>query len=147
MTAVMDRLSDAAIAPVTPNGAGLDDLRRMLVAQERMLAAQTRMLDALDARREELEELVADMMPIVNAAMLMAMRTLDAADRSGITDWLAGAKKDVDAVRAAPAPGLLALFRRLRAADVRKGLALAVEGLGAIGRASGTPNDTRITQP
>ena len=144
MTTVMELPVGAAPIRVTSrDGVELDELRRMIAEQGRTLAAQSRMLEALDARREELEELVADFMPMLNAGMLMASRNLEAVTTSGIGPWMAEAMSQINRVRRAPAPGLLALARRLRAPEVRMGLALTVEGLGAIGRAAGGADDTR----
>lgn len=119
-------------APVVGNDVG--ELHRLLAEQRRVLAEQTRMLQALDARREEIEELVVDMMPIANSAMLMATRALEAADRSAVKDWTAATVAELMSVREAPAPGLLDLLRRLRTAEVRRGLALALTALAAVGR-------------
>jgi len=137
MTTMMELTAGAAPeSHAQPDMLELLELQRMIAEQGRTLAAQSRMLEALDARREELEDLVADFMPVVNAALLMATRNLEAATTSGIGEWLADTRQRIDRVRHAPAPGLLALIRRLRDPDVRQGLALTVEGLGAIGRAT-----------
>ena len=137
MTAVMER-TDAA--PVSPDVAGtLTELRATLAAQHAALAEQHRMLSALDARREQLDELIEDMLPVANAAMLMATRHLDAATGPAMRDRLHDATQAIARVRRAPAPGTFALLRRLRDPDVRMGLALALAVLEATGRAASVP--------
>ena len=143
MTAMMELTVDKAPLPGSTPDAELNELRRLMAEQGLMLAAQGRMLEALDARREEIEELVADFLPMVNAAMLMATRNLEAATASGIGTWMAGALERIDGVRRAPAPGVFSLVRRLRVPAVRKGLALTVEALGVIGCAAGGADDRR----
>lgn len=121
-----------AQAPVVGNDVAV--LHRLLDEQRRVLAEQTRMLQALDTRREEIEELVVDMMPVANSAMLMATRALEAADRSAVKEWTVATVAELASVRAAPAPGLLDLLRHLRTPEVRRGLALALTALAAVGR-------------
>ena len=111
----------------------------------RLLAEQTRMLQALDARREEIEELVVDMMPVANSAMLMATRALESVERSPVKDWAVATADKLAAVREAPAPGLLDLLRRLRTPEVRRGFALALAALEAVG--SGAPSASNRAVP
>jgi len=127
-------------APVVGNDVA--ELHRVLAEQRRVLAEQTRMLQALDARREEIEELVVDMMPVANSAMLMATRALASAERSAVKDWAVATAAELATVREAPAPGLLDLLRGLRKPEVRRGLALALAALGAVGRGAPTASNT-----
>lgn len=120
-------------APVVENEVAA--LHRLLDEQRRVLAEQTRMLQALDARREEIEELVVDMMPVANSAMLMATRALEAAEGSTAKGWAVATLAELSSVRDAPAPGLRELLRRLRTPDVRRGVALALTLLAAVGSA------------
>lgn len=134
MTAVMERPVD--VSESRQHADTLEELRALLVAQERTLAEQYRMLAALDERREQFDELVADMMPVANAAMLMATRQLESATAPEVQARVRAAMAQVGAVRGAPAPGLFALLRRLRDPQVRMGLALALAVLGAAGGAA-----------
>ncbi len=142
MTAVMEPIATVtplpgAAASPSPFADGDVPLRRMLAAQGRTLAAQHRMLEALDARREQVDELITDVMPIINAAMLMMMRNIDAVATPGARAKVASMIDDLKRAQRAPAPSALALLRRLRDRDARKGLALAVAALAAVGRAAG----------
>jgi uncharacterized protein YjgD (DUF1641 family) len=130
----MERTRDLA----TPIAASpdWDELRRALAAQQQVLAEQTQMLRALDARREALDDLVNDMMPVANDALLLAIGKLDAFSRSDARAQLNDAARALDAVRRSPAPGWGELFRRLRAPEVRKGLALLLTTMGLLGKAT-----------
>lgn len=128
MTALMDR------DLLAPDAARLDRMQETLDELRKLVRAQGRMLEALDRRREALEELVDDMLPVANAAALIAIRKLDAIDRTGLAARVLDEAHRLDAVRRAPAPTLRALWRRLRAADARHGLALALEALAATAR-------------
>lgn len=140
MTAVMERPVD--VSESRQHADTLEELRALLVAQERTLAEQYRMLAALDERREQFDELVADMVPVANAAMLMATRQLESATAPEVQARVREAMAQVEQVRGAPAPGLFALLRRLRNPEVRRGLALALALLGAAGGAvSAAPGD------
>lgn len=128
MTAVMERVVQTASAPrATADAAALMELR--LIVEK-----QGRMIETLDARREQLDEMISDAMPIVNAAMLAVIRQLDAASTQEWKERMHVVIDDLNDVRRAPAPGLLALIRRLQDSDVRRGLALAVAALAAAGR-------------
>lgn len=110
----------------------------------RLLAEQTRMLQALDARREAIEELVVDMLPVANSAMLMATRALASAERSAVKEWAVATAAELATVREAPAPGLLDLLRRLRTPEVRRGFALALAALEAVGRVAPSASNTAV---
>ncbi len=138
MTAVMERT--ALVESPAPSPLDWEELRRALARQDKALAEQTQMLRALDARREELEELVVDMMPVVNDAMLLAIGKFDALSKSGAKAWLADAKSELELVRRAPAPGWRELFRRMRAPEARKGLALLLTALHLIGKSATSTN-------
>lgn len=134
MTALMEPMAAVTISPFAEGDVAV---RRMLAEQGRTLAAQHRMLEALDARREQVDELLTDMMPIINAAMLMMLRNIDALATPGSRAKLVSMVDDLKRVQQAPAPSTFVLLRRLRSRDARKGLALAVAALSAVGRAAG----------
>lgn len=125
-------------------GIELAALGRALEEQGRMLVAQRHMLELLDARREALDDLIADLLPVSNAAMLMLMRHAERVGALQLGEHFVGMVGELDAVRRAPAPGMLALLRRLWHPDVRKGAALMIAGLGAAGRAAGAQPLTRM---
>jgi uncharacterized protein YjgD (DUF1641 family) len=121
------------VAAPAPTNRGEDvELRAMLVELRDAVAAQRRMLDTLDTRREQLDELIADAMPIANATALLAMRAAGVLERR--LQPLANVPAELRAVRDAPAPGLLALLRRLRDPYVRRAVAMTLEGLRVVGR-------------
>lgn len=128
-------------------GNDVAELHRLLAEQRQVLAEQTRMLQALDERREQIEELVVDMMPVANAAMLMATRALESVDRSAAKDWAVSTVAELATVREAPPPRLLDLVRRLRTPDVRRGLALALAALAAVGRNAPPASRTPAPKP
>jgi len=66
------------------------------------------MVEALDRRREELEELVTDLMPAVNGTLGMAMRRLDALEKSGVLDTARTAGQSLEAAAATLDPDDLA---------------------------------------
>ena len=154
MTAVLERLmegtmpvafphANTAIAPTpstssaeSTDQAELTELQSILAAHARALDAQTRMLETLDARREQLDELIVDTMPIVNAILLMITHTLGRLGTADVETRVKVAFDDLAAVRRSPAPSTLQLLRRLRNPDVRRGIALSVAALGALGRAT-----------
>ncbi|MFN8574697.1 MAG: DUF1641 domain-containing protein [Gemmatimonadaceae bacterium] len=138
MTAVMERVDE--VTTPSPSLADWEDLRRTLAEQKQILAEQTQMLRALDARREELEELVVDMMPVVNDAMLLAIGKFDALSKSGARAWLASARQELEHARRAPTPSWGALFRQFRAPDVRRALSLLLTVLQLAGRAATAPD-------
>jgi len=109
------------------------ELRTLLVEQRDALAAQRRMLETLDVRREQLDELIADAMPIVNAALLLATRTVGVVD-TDVRPRLAAMLEQLGGVRRAPAPSVVALLRRMRDPAVRKMLALTLAALRVAGR-------------
>ena len=122
------------------------ELRSLLVEQRDTLAAQRRILEALDARREQLDELIADAMPIVNAALLLATRAAGVVD-TDVRPRFAAMLDELNGVRRAPAPSVFALLRQMRDPEVRKTLALTLATLRVAGRlASGgrtQADDTR----
>lgn len=53
-------------------------------------------VEAMDERRQELEELVTDLMPAVNGAMTIAIRRLDELGRNGTLDFARNAARALD---------------------------------------------------
>ncbi len=137
MTATIEHPADVQLQPVVEET--LAELRATLAAQQATLEEQHRMLALLDARREQLDELIDDMMPVANAAMLMATRRLDLLTAPESRARLGAVRREMDRFRHEPPPGLFALARRLRDPDVRRALALTVAALGVAGRAAGSP--------
>ena len=138
MTAMMELTVDKAPLPGSTPDAELNELRRLMAEQGLMLAAQGRMIEALDARREEIEELVADFLPMVNAAMLMATRNLEAATASGIGTWMAGALERIDDTVAA-------VITEGQVKQVQTGAALLAAGRKEIGGAAVMPDGLFLT--
>lgn len=112
------------------------ELRSLLLEQRDTLAAQRRILEALDARREQLDELIADAMPIVNAGLLLATRTAGVVD-TDLRPRLAAIFDELNGVRRAPAPSVVALLWQMRDPAVRKTLALTIATLRVAGRLAG----------
>jgi tRNA 2-thiouridine synthesizing protein E len=89
-------------------------------------------VDKLDRRREELEELVEDLLPAVNGAVLLARDRLDALDRSGAWHNGAGALQAAETALAVVDP-----------ADL-EALALALPDLLRTARLLATPQVTGL---
>ena len=146
MTALLERPIEATPRGVAPREQEPDitrtardersELRALLLEQRDAIAAQRRMLDALDARREQLDELIADAMPIANAAMLLATRTAGIVD-TDLRPRLTLIREELDGVRRAPAPSVIALLWQMRDPAVRKALALTLAALRVAGRLAG----------
>lgn len=136
MTAAMEHPASVQLQPAVEET--LEELRATLAAQQTTLAEQQRMLALLDARREQLDELIDDMMPVANAAMLMATRRLDLLTAPESRARFDALRDEMDRCRREPPPGLFALARRLRDPDVRRALALTVAALGVAGRTAGS---------
>ncbi len=102
-----------------------DEVRALSAKLDRIAEA----VEALDRRREEVEDLVTDLMPAFNGALSIAMRRLDAMEKSGALDAAraAGQSLEVAATAVDPAdltalasqagPGLR-MLRTLTAPDV-----------------------------
>ena len=112
------------------------ELRALLVEQRDALAAQRRILESLDTRREQLDELIADAMPIANAALLLATRAAGIVD-TDLRPRLTLIREELDGVRRAPAPSVIALLWQMRDPAVRKALALTLAALRVAGRLAG----------
>jgi len=111
----------------------IDELRAMLVEQKRLLVRQAAMLEALDRRREEIEELVEIAMPIANQALRMGIDRMARCETDGTIER---AKEATAAVRGAIAshpPTLWRLWKRLRTPESRRGLAALMEIVHAVG--------------
>jgi hypothetical protein len=109
------------------------DLRSLVAEQRDTLAAQRRILESLDARREQFDELIADAMPIVNAALLLATRAAGIVD-TDVKPRLAAMLDELNGVRRAPAPSVVALLWQMRDPEVRKAFALTLATLRVAGR-------------
>lgn len=109
-----------------PETHGLEDEVHALSEKlDRVVAA----VEALDRRREEVEELITDLMPALNGSLGIAMRRLDALEKSGTLDVARSAGRslevaattidpsDLDAL-GAQARGGLRMLRDLTAPDV-----------------------------
>lgn len=122
-TEVLDLLAE-------PDNAGL---RRLLVDHSASLADHGRMLEALDRRRLEIEELVDVFVPIANAAVQVASARLEALERSDLKRRAVGLRTALTNVLAAAPPSAWQIWRRSRTPEARRGMALAVETLCALG--------------
>lgn len=107
-------------------------------ALERVLA----LLQAQEERRQDLEEIVGDLLPAVNGTIRLAIGKLDELEKSGVLELLPLAGAAVLALRrpAQVAPVKpLQLLRALRDPDVGRGLGVMLEVLRAIGSAAAQP--------
>jgi uncharacterized protein YjgD (DUF1641 family) len=105
---------------------------------ERVLA----LLQAQEERRQDLEEVVSDLLPAINGTIRLAIGKLDQLEKSGALELLplAGAvlqtlKRPSEVAPVKP----LQLLRALRDPDVSRGLGLMLEVLRAIGAAAARP--------
>lgn len=105
---------------------------------ERVLA----LLQAQEERRQDLEEVVSDLLPAINGTIRLAIGKLDQLEKSGALELLplAGAvvqtlKRPAEVAPVKP----LQLLRALRDPDVSRGLGLMLEVLRAIGAAAARP--------
>lgn len=118
----------AAGAPATVEGK-LDRVLRLLEEQE--------------ARRQDLEEIVSDVLPAINGVLRQATARLDELEKSGALELLplAGAAVTVLKRPSTLAPlGPWALLRALRDPDVARGMAVLMELLRAVGQAARRPD-------
>ena len=65
--------------PDTGTGTVEEEIRALSAKLDRIVDA----VEALDRRREEVEDLVTDLMPAFNGTLSMVMRRLDALEKSG----------------------------------------------------------------
>jgi len=114
-------------------GEAIGELRAMLAEQKRLLMRQAAMIEALDHRREEIEELVEIAMPIANQAMRMGIERLATLETDGTLDRARLAAAAVRGAIAAEPPTLWQLWKRLRTPESRRGLAAVAEIVHAIG--------------
>jgi Protein of unknown function (DUF1641) len=127
-------VADTGVAEWSPAGeAAVAELRTLLVEQRRVLARQAEMIEALDRRREEVEELIEISMPIANSAMRMGIERLGALESAGTMDRARHAVSAVRGAIAAKPPTLWQLWRRLRTPESRRGLAALAEVVHAVG--------------
>jgi len=121
-----------------------------LAAMEAKLERIVGLLEEQDARRQDLEEVVADVLPAVNGMLRLASDKLDALEKSGALELLPLAGRTVGALkspRAAKPLGVLGLLRALRDPDVAQGLGLlldVVRALGSAARVAFTPEAAAI---
>lgn len=98
-----------------------------------------RLLEEQEARRQDLEEIVGDLMPAVNGVLRQASARLHELEQSGALELLPLAGGAVAALKrpSSLAPlGPWRLFRALRDPQVARGLAVVVELLRAVGQAA-----------
>ena len=110
-----------------------------LAAMEAKLERIVSLLEEQDARRQDLEEVVADVLPAVNGMLRLASDKLDALEKSGALELLPLAGRTVGALkspRAAKPLGVLGLLRALRDPDVAQGLGLLLDVVRALGSAA-----------
>ncbi len=102
-----------------------------------------RLLEEQEARRQDLEEIVADLMPAVNGVLRQASTRLHELEQSGALELLPLAG---GAVAALQRPSTLVplgpwrLFRALRDPQVARGLAVVIELVRALGQAGQPEN-------
>ena len=89
-------MSDLAFTLDAP--APADTLPADVAALHARLDRLTELVESLDRRREEVDELVTDLMPALNGLMLQATRRMDALEQSGA---LAVLRAGADALRTA----------------------------------------------
>ncbi len=111
-------------------------------SSEATLAQVLALLQAQDERRQDLEEVVSDLLPAINGAIRLAVARLDALEKSGVLELLPLAGATLEALKRpsqiAPVKPLQ-LLRALRDPDVGRGLGVMLEVLRAIGAAAGKP--------
>ncbi len=111
-------------------------------SSEATLAQVLALLQAQDERRQDLEEVVSDLLPAINGTIRLAVARLDALEKSGVLELLPLAGATLGALKRpseiAPVKPLQ-LLRALRDPDVGRGLGVMLEVLRAIGAAAGKP--------
>ncbi len=128
--------ANATAAPAAANGAAT--LSPADLKLERVLA----LLQVQEERRQDLEEVVSDLLPAINGTIRLTIGKLDQLEKSGALELLplAGAvvqtlKRPSEVTPVKP----LQLLRALRDPDVSRGLGLMLEVLRAIGAAAARP--------
>jgi TusE/DsrC/DsvC family sulfur relay protein len=125
-------------------GAREDEIRALSLKLDRVTAA----VEALDRRREEIEDLVTDLMPAFNGALSMAMRRLDALEKSGALDVARSAGESLEAAAATVDPADLAALAGQAGAGLRTLRALTAPDLLALTeRSLDTLRDARKGRP
>ncbi len=130
---------DATTSPAVPGGTPATLAAAGPATVDAKLDRALRLLEEQEARRQDLEEIVADLMPAVNGVLRLATTRLDELEKSGALELLpmAGAAVTVLKRPSTLAPlGPWALFRSLRDPDVVRGLAVLMELLRALGQAA-----------
>ncbi len=113
------------------------------VAMEARLDRIQALLEEQEARRQDLEEIVADLMPAINGVLRQASGKLDQLEKSGALELLPLAGGAVTALKG---PSTLAplgpwrLFKALRDPQVARGLAVVIELVRALGQAAQPKN-------
>ncbi len=113
------------------------------VSVEARLDRIQRLLEEQEARRQDLEEIVSDLMPAINGVLRQASAKLDQLEKSGALELLPLAG---GAVTALQRPSTLAplgpwrLFKALRDPQIARGLAVVIELVRALGQ-SGQPKN------
>ncbi len=122
--------------PVVPVAAPPDEA---LVAVEAKLERIARILEAQEERWQDLQEVVADVMPALNGMVRIAAEKLDRLEESGALHALPLAGRFWGRVRdprGVKPLGPLGAVKALRNPDVARGVALLVEVLRAVGAAA-----------
>ncbi|MCG6989955.1 MAG: DUF1641 domain-containing protein, partial [Gemmatimonadetes bacterium] len=125
-------------------GAPEDEIRALSLKLDRVTAA----VEALDRRREEIEDLVTDMMPALNGALSMAMRRLDALEKSGALDVARSAGESLEAAATTVDPADLAALAGQAGTGLRTLRALTAPDVMALTeRSLDTLRDARKGRP
>ncbi len=122
--------------PMVPVAAPPDEA---LVAVEARLERIARILEEQEERWQDLQEVVADVMPALNGMVRMAADKLDRLEQSGALHALPLAGRFWGRVRdprGVKPLGPLGAVKALRDPDVARGIALLVEVLRAVGAAA-----------
>ncbi len=128
--------------PVVPVPAPPDEA---LIALEAKLDRIARLLEEQEERWQDLQEIVADVMPALNGMVRLAAAKLDRLEQSGALHALPLAGRFWGRVRdprGVKPLGPLGAVKARRDPDVARGVALLVEVLRAVGAAAGESEAT-----
>jgi dissimilatory sulfite reductase related protein len=108
------------------------NLKRIEETLERLAMA----VDALDARRQELDELVTDLAPALNGALAMAIRRLDALERGGGLAFVRETAAGLERVATTVDPAEIRALADSAGTGLRTLRALAAPEVGALAERS-----------